>query len=92
MIEIKGNDGESIVFDGTFVMKFRHGGKEESARNPAGTYRQCDVKAKKVKKGREPELQVLLACATIFALTIPETEKPKLDELVAELERIAAAG
>jgi len=90
MIEIKGNDGESIVFDGNFVMKYRHDGKEESVRNPASTYRQCDVKAKKVKNGREPEFQVLLACSTIFALTIPETEKPKLDELVAELERITA--
>jgi hypothetical protein len=90
MIEIKGNDGESIVFDGNFVMKYRHEGKEESARNPASTYRQCDVKAKKVKKGRGPEFQVLLACSTIFTLTIPESERPKVDELVAELERLAA--
>jgi hypothetical protein len=90
MIEIRGNDGESIAFDGNFVMKYRHFGKEESARNPASTYRQCDVKAKKVKKGREPEYQVLLACSTIFALTIPGSEKPKLDELVTELERLAA--
>jgi hypothetical protein len=36
MIEITGNDGESIVFDGAFVMEHRHDGKEESARNPAG--------------------------------------------------------
>jgi hypothetical protein len=37
MIEIKGNGAESIVFDGNFVMKYRHHGKEESAQNPATT-------------------------------------------------------
>ncbi|HEU5308420.1 MAG TPA: hypothetical protein VFW97_13895, partial [Acidimicrobiia bacterium] len=39
MIEIKGNGAESIVFDGNFVMQYRHRGKEESAQNPATTYR-----------------------------------------------------
>jgi hypothetical protein len=91
MIEVKGINGESIVFDGNFVMKYRHEGKEESARNPASTYRQCDVKAKKVKKGRAPEYEVLLACSSFFALTIPESEKPKLDELVAQLEQLTTA-
>jgi hypothetical protein len=87
MIEVKGANGESIVYDGNFVMKLRHGATDESARNPASTFRQCAVKAKKVKKGREPEHEVLLARASFFALTIPEWEKPRLDELVAELER-----
>ena len=91
MIEIRGENGESILFDGASVAKFRHDGKLESARNPASTYREVRVKAKKRKK-RDPEQRydVLLACATIFSLTIPESEKPKLDELVAELERLAA--
>ena len=90
MIEIKGEGGESILFDGASVAKFRHDGKEESARNPAGTFREVRVKAKKTKPGREQRYDVLLACATIFSLTIPESEKPKLDELVAQLESLAA--
>ncbi len=94
MIEIKGEGGESLLFDGASVAKFRHDGKEESARNPASTYREVRVSPKKQKRtqrGQEQRYDVLLACSTIFSLTIVESEKPKLDELVAELERLAAA-
>jgi len=90
MIEIRGEGGESILFDGASVAKFRHDGKEESARNPASTFREARVSPKKTKPGREQRYDVLLACSTIFSLTIPESEKPKLDELVMQLERLAA--
>jgi hypothetical protein len=89
-IEIKGEGGESILFDGASVAKFRHDGKEEVARNPVGTFREVRVKPKKTKGGQEQRYDVLLACATIFSLTIPESEKPQFDELVRELERLAA--
>lgn len=92
MIEIKGEQGESILFDGASVAKFRHDGKEEAARNPASTYREVRVKAKKMKKRDTVQrYDVLLACSSIFSLTIAESEKPKLDQLVAELERIASS-
>ena len=91
MIEIKGERGESILFDGASVSKFRHDGKEEVARNPASTFREVRVKPKKMKKRDvEQRYDVLLACASIFSLTIAESEKSKFDELVAELERIAS--
>ncbi len=93
MIEIKGEGGESLLFDGASVAKFRHDGKEETARNPASTFREVRVSSKKPKRkerGKEQRYDVLLACSTIFSLTIPESEKPKFDELVVELERIAA--
>lgn len=93
MIEIRGDGGESLLFDGASVAKFRHDGKEEAARNPASTFRELRVSPKKQKRkerGTEQRYDVLLACSTIFSLTIPESEKPKLDELVAELERITA--
>jgi len=91
MIEIKGERGESILFDGASVAKFRHDGKEEVARNPASTFREVRVKPKKMKKRDvEQRYDVLLACASIFSLTIVESEKPKFDELVAELERIGS--
>lgn len=89
MIEVRGEGGESILFDGASVAKFRHDGKEESARNPASTYREARIKPKKTKKGQEQRYDVLLACSTIFSLTIPESEKPKVDELIRELERIS---
>jgi len=91
MIEIKGEGGESILFDGASVAKFRHNGMEEIARNPLSTFREVRVKPKKRKKRDvEQRYDVLLACSTIFSLTIPESEKPKLDELVIQLERFAA--
>jgi hypothetical protein len=90
-IEIKGEGGESILFDGSSVAKFRHNGMEEVARNPVSTYREARVKPKKRKKRDvEQRYDVLIACSTIFSLTIVESEKPKLDELIVELERLAA--
>lgn len=89
MIEVKGRNGESIVFDGTFVSKFRHDGKDEAAKNPASTYRQCDVKAKKRKKrdaDAEQEYDVMLAMASFMSLTIGEADRPQLEALVAALE------
>ena len=89
MIEIKGEGGESILFDGASVSKFRHNGMEEVARNPLSTFREVRVKPKKRKKRDvEQRYDVLLACSTIFSLTIPESEKPKLDELVMQLEQL----
>ena len=91
MIEVKGEGGESLLFDGASVAKFRHNGMEEIARNPLSTFREVRVKPKKRKKrDSEQRYDVLLACSTIFSLTIPESEKPKLDELVIQLERFAA--
>ena len=90
-IEVKGEGGESILFDGATVTKFRHGGMESVTTNPATTYREVRIKPKKMKKRDvEQRYDVLLACASIFSLTIPESEKPKLDALVAELEGLAA--
>jgi hypothetical protein len=87
MIEVKGRNGESIVYDGTYVSKLRHDGKDEAAKNLADTYRQCDVKAKKRKGDHEQEYEVLLAMASFMSLTVAESQKPNLDALVAELER-----
>lgn len=42
--EVHGANGESIVFDGTTVTKFRHHGKDEAARNPVSTFRELQVK------------------------------------------------
>ena len=91
MIEIKGEGGESLLFDGASVAMFRHNGMEEVARNPVSTFREVRIKPKKLKK-RDPEQRydVLLACSTIFSLTIGESEKAKLDELVAQLEGLSA--
>jgi len=82
-----------LLFDGASVAKFRHDGKEESARNPGSTFREVRVsrrKQKKKERDQEQRYDVLLACSTIFSLTIPESERPKLHELIVELERIAA--
>ena len=87
MTEVKGRNGESIRFDGTYVSKFRHDGKEEAAKNPASTHRQCNVKAKKRKGDAEQEHEVLLAMSSFMALTIGETATTDLDALIAELER-----
>jgi hypothetical protein len=90
-IEVRGEGGESILYDGASVAKFRHDGKEEVARNPVSTFREVRIKPRKRKKRDvEQRYDVLLACSTIFSLTVPESEKPKLDELVLELERRAS--
>lgn len=90
MIQVKGNNGEAIIFDGNFVIKMRHDGKQEVTRNTVDTYRESQVKAKKLKKGHEQEYEALIACGAFFSLTVPESEKANLDELVAALEATKA--
>jgi hypothetical protein len=90
MIQVTGRNGESIVYDGTYVSKFRHHGKDEAAKNPASTYRQCSVKPKKRKGDAEQEYEVLLAMSSFMSLTVGEADKPQLDALVAALEARAA--
>ena len=90
MIEIKGDNGESIVFDGTYVSKFRHNGQDEAAKNPASTFRGCTVKAKKRKGDAEQKYEVMLAMTSFMSITIGETAKAELDELVGQLEGIGA--
>ncbi len=90
-IEVMGADGESIVFDGATVAKFKHHGKEETARNPVSTYREVRVKARKRKGDAVQEYDVLLAMSSIMALRIAEPEREKLDRLVAILEGPAGA-
>ena len=88
---MSGHNGESIVFDGNFVSKFKHDGKEETAKNPASTYRQCDVKPRKRKKRdteKEQEYDVMLAMSSFMTLTIGESAKHDLDSLIAALEAL----
>ncbi len=84
MIEVSGENGESLLYDGNFVMKMRHFGKQEAARNPANTYREYSLKVKEKKGVRRYEL--LLACQAFFSLTFLEESKPAFDELIAALE------
>jgi hypothetical protein len=86
VIEVQGLNGESLVFDGATVSKFRHHGKDEAARNPVSTYREIQVKHKPGKRGKEGRYDVMLAMSSFMALSIPETAKSTLDELVAALE------
>lgn len=86
VIEVRGLNGESLVFDGATVTKFRHDGKDEAARNPVSTYRELQVTHKPGKRGKEGRYDVLLAMSSFMALSIPETAKPTLDELAAALE------
>jgi hypothetical protein len=90
VIEIKGDNGESIVFDGAYVSKFRHDGKDEAAKNPASTFRECKVKPKKRKGDAEQKYEVLLAMSSFMSLTIGESAKAQLDDLVARLTDIAS--
>ena len=84
MIEVKGENGESLLYDGNFVIKMRHFGKQEAARNPANTYREYTLKVKEKKGVRRYEL--LLACQAFFSLTFLEVSKPAFDEFIAALE------
>lgn len=84
MIEVKGENGESLLYDGNFLIKMRHDGKQESARNPANTFRQAQVKVKEKKGVRRYE--ALIACQAFFALTFGDESKPAFDELVTALE------
>ncbi len=88
-IEVKGLNGESIVFDGVTVAKFKHHGKQETARNPVSTYRETSVQqaTKLFGKPKVPaEYQVVVACSSLMSLTVDEAGKPALDELVAALD------
>ncbi len=84
MIEVKGENGESLLYDGNFLIKMRHDGKQESARNPANTFREAQVKVKEKKGVRRYE--ALIACQAFFALSFGDGSKPAFDELVAALE------
>lgn len=85
-IQVKGNNGESIVFDGATVAKFRHDGKHESARNTVDTYREAQLKHKKPRFGGAERYEGLLAMGTIFALSFPPEAKPEWDALIAAIE------
>ena len=93
MIEVQGSDGESLVFDGTSIAKYRHFGKQEAARNLARTFRDAQVTPRKRKK-KDPEQRydVLLACGAFFSLTITEAQLPEVEQLVAALRAASAAG
>ena len=86
-IEVKGADGEGLLYDGATVAKFRHNGMDEAARNPVSTYREIRVTHKPAKRGRPGQYEVLLAMASFMSLTVEESEKPRLDAFVAALER-----
>lgn len=86
MIELQGLNGESLLFDGATLAKFRHDGKDEAARNPVSTFREVQVKHKPGKRGKPGRYDVLVALSSFMALSIPEDAKPLLDELVAALE------
>ena len=86
MIEVQGLNGESLLFDGATVTKFRHFGKDEAARNPVSTYREVQVKHKAGKRGKEGTYEVLLAMSSFMSLSVPESAKATLDELVSALE------
>lgn len=90
MIELKGLNGESIVFDGATVAKFRHNGLDEAARNPVSTYREVQVKHKPGKRGKEGRYDVMVVLASFLSISVPEDAKDTLDELVAALEATGA--
>lgn len=89
-IHVKGNNGESILFDGSTVTKFRHHGKDEAARVPVDTYREAQVKHKKPRFGGAERYDALLVMGSIFALSFPPEVKPEWDNLVAAIEAAAA--
>ncbi len=85
MIEIHGADGESILYDGITVAKFRHHGKDEAARNPVSTYRELQVKEKTslFGKPRSPrQFTALLFMSSIMSLTVDEDGKTALEAMV----------
>ncbi|MFT4085628.1 MAG: hypothetical protein QM658_00485 [Gordonia sp. (in: high G+C Gram-positive bacteria)] len=87
MTEVKGADGESIVFDGATVAKFKHNGLDETARNPVSTFRELRVKERTslFGKPRNPrEFDVLLAMSSIMALTVDEAGKAAIEAMVAQ--------
>jgi hypothetical protein len=93
MSEVIGHNGESIVFDGVTVTKFRHHGKDEAARNPVSTFREVSIKEKTSLFGKPKsprQFDVLLMMSSIMSLTVDEEGKGDIEALVAQIR--AAAG
>ena len=86
-IEVMGADGESLVYDGITVAKFKHHGKQEAARNPVSTFRQVQIKPRKRKGDAEQEYDVMLAMSAFFSLRVTESELPKLQRMLDLLEK-----
>ncbi|GAA3194899.1 hypothetical protein [Actinocorallia longicatena] len=86
MIEVRGLNGESLVFDGATVTKFRHNGSDQAARNPISTFRELQVKHKPGKRGKEGRYDVLLAMSSFMSLSVPESGLASLEELRTALE------
>jgi hypothetical protein len=86
VIEVRGLNGESLLFDGATLAKFRHHGKDEAARNPVSTYREVQLTHKPGKRGKEGRYDVLVAMSSFMSLSVPESARAGLDELVAALE------
>lgn len=84
MIEVTGENGESLILDGGFLIKMRHFGKQEAARNPISTFREYQLKVKEKQGVRRYEL--LIACQAFFSLTFLEDSKPAFDELITALQ------
>lgn len=87
-MEIKGANGESIVYDGTTVAKYRHFGKDEAARNPVSTFRDLTFSQKTSLFGKvknPDEWDALLAMGSFMSLTVDAEGKAELERLVAEL-------
>ncbi|MCE4027554.1 MULTISPECIES: hypothetical protein [unclassified Microbacterium] len=94
-IEVSGADGESIVYDGATVTKFKHQGKLETARNPASTYREIRIKERTslFGKPRDPrEFEVLLAMSSIMSLTVDEAGRSEIERLAAVLDEQRSGG
>lgn len=91
MIEVRGANGERLLYDGASVAKFRHDGLQEVTRNPVSTYRSIQVKHRAGKRGKPDTYEVLLAMSSFMSLTVDDEHKPQLDELVEALEGSAAS-
>ncbi|RXZ49859.1 hypothetical protein [Agromyces binzhouensis] len=89
-IEVTGTNGDRLVYDGASVAKFRHNGLQESVRNPISTYREIRVTHRPGKRGRPDSYEVLLAMAAFISITVDQSQKARLDALVAALERSSA--
>lgn len=86
MIELKGLNGESLLLADGSLTKFRHNGLDETARNPVSTYREVQVKHKPGKRGKEGRYDLLVAMSSIMSISVPESAKSSIDDLVAALE------
>jgi hypothetical protein len=92
MTEVVGMNGESIVFDGATVAKFRHHGKDEAARNPVSTFREVTIKEKTSLFGKPrnpPQFDVLLAMSSFMSLTVDEAGRGAIELLVAQIRAAA---